>query len=422
MPGALSLPGYHLQVVLMMTTLPTNCMSGAAFNILWKTKQPWPSNIPIPLPSELRDKQSWNEPNEQLWMVQSFIANPEKVWRLCGLDGGLCIWADKMEQISWIDPCDNGTGAMKDGRFRALSSDLEYWSGHRGRKIQYDGSRTPEFNLKDIQKRPRWEFIGVWGILHTLIAVIRFEEPRVKLNGLEAGSLYFFQANFFDQQITVCGVVRVVSGYLLAPGAGFELTRQQRLESLVGRPMPKLEKKTFRDDFSLQFLPRRFGAGYLVPSDAPMEYHLRAEMHKAQVNTFDAWGTLCKQLWGWDIRMLVQNMGKRSFPTDQNELFYWKLFRNEDGDEIEPLTSSDSPTSIKLVPCMKLMQLQFVDATVSFLFWCGFQKSIRHDGKCRNGMSPAVREHLSLDIACSAPPKNRSVTSAHHFVTWPFIR
>lgn len=108
-----------------------------------------------------------------------------------------------LEQISWIDPCDNGTGAMKDGRFRALSSDLEYWSGHRGRKIQYDGSRTPEFNLKDIQKRPRWEFIGVWGILHTLIAVIRFEEPRVKLNGLEAGSLYFFQANFFDQQITV---------------------------------------------------------------------------------------------------------------------------------------------------------------------------------------------------------------------------
>ena len=65
--------------------------------------------------------------------------------------------------------------------------------------------------------------------------------------------------------------------------------------------------------------------------------------------------------------MLVQNMGKRSFPTDQNKLFYWKLFRNEDGDEIEPLTSSDSPTSIKLVPCMKLMQLQFVDATVSFL-------------------------------------------------------
>ena len=96
--------------------------------------------------------------------------------------------------------------------------------------------------------------VAVRGILHTLIAVIRFEEPRVKLNGLEAGSLYFFQANFFDQH-TVCGVVRVVSGYLLAPGAGFELTRQQRLESLVGRPMPKPKKKTFRDDFSLQFLP-----------------------------------------------------------------------------------------------------------------------------------------------------------------------
>ena len=125
------------------------------------------------------------------------------------------------------------------------------------------------------------------GILHTLIAVIRFEEPRVKLNGLEAGSLYFFQANFCDQH-TVCGVVRVVPGYLLAPGAGFELTRQQRLESLVGRPMPKPKRWKFRDDFSLQFLPRRFGAGYLVPSDAPMEYHLRAEMHKAQVNTFDA--------------------------------------------------------------------------------------------------------------------------------------
>ena len=48
------------------------------------------------------------------------------------------------------------------------------------------------------------------------------------------------------------------------------------------------ERWKFRDDFSLQFVPRRFGAGYLVPSDAPMEYHLRAEMHKAQANTFDA--------------------------------------------------------------------------------------------------------------------------------------
>lgn len=28
--------------------------------------------------------------------------------------------------------------------------------------------------------------------------------------------------------------------------------------------------------------------------------------------------------------------------------------RNEEGEEIEPLTSSDSPTTIKLVPCMKI--------------------------------------------------------------------
>ncbi len=51
-----------------------------------------------------------------------------------------------------------------------------------------------------------------------------------------------------------------------------------------------------------------------------------------------------------------KNKGTPSFQTDQNKLFYWKPFRNEDGDEIEPLTSSDSPTSIKLVPCMKLIR------------------------------------------------------------------
>lgn len=260
MPGALSLPGYHLQVVLMMTTLPTNCMSGAAFNILWKTKQPWPSNIPIPLPSELRDKQSWNEPNEQLWMVQSFIANPEKVWRLCGLDGGLCIWADKiwsrfheltrvttvpvpwrMEDSEHCLLISNIGQDIVEGNFNMMEVELQSSTWKIFKKDQDENS------LENI-----WVFdflsVAVRGILHTLIAVIRFEEPRVKLNGLEAGSLYFFQANFFDQ-ITVCGVVRVVPGYLLAPGAGFELTRQQRLESLVGRPMPKPKDGNFATTF-----------------------------------------------------------------------------------------------------------------------------------------------------------------------------
>ena len=47
---------------------------------------------------------------------------------------------------------------MKDGRFRALSSDLEYWSGHRGRKIQYDGSRTPEFDQDENSLENIWVF------------------------------------------------------------------------------------------------------------------------------------------------------------------------------------------------------------------------------------------------------------------------